>query len=82
MIDVKIKETQKDYYSLTINGNLLGVFERSDYRHMLEQIDSAINVGLIGEEKVEMTKESYSRMIAEAKMAAEAEGDDCIVCSG
>ena len=82
MIDVKIKETQKDYYSLTINGNLLGVFERSDYRHMLEQIDSAINVGLIGEEKVEMTKESYSRMIAEAKMAAEAEGDDCTMCSG
>ena len=80
MIDVKIKETQKDYYSLTINGNLLGVFERSDYRHMLEQIDSAINVGLMGEEKVEMTKESYSRMIAEAKMAAEAEGDDCTVC--
>ena len=80
MIEVKVKETGKDYYSLTINGNLLGVFERSDYRYMLEQIDQAINVGLGGEEKVEMSKDSYARMIAEAKMAAEAEGDDCTMC--
>ena len=80
MIDVKIKETGKDYYSLTINGSLLGVFERSDFRYMLEQVDGAINVGLGGEEKVEMSKEGFARMIAEAKLAAEAEGDDCTVC--
>ena len=81
MIDVKIKETgNKDWYKLTINGFLMGVFERSDFRHMLEKIDGAINVGLGGEEKVEITKDSYARMIAEAKMAAEAEGDDCTMC--
>ncbi len=82
-MDVKIKETaNKDYYKLTINGFLMGVFERSDIRYMIEQLDNAINVGLGGEEKVEMTKDSYARMIAEAKMAAEAEGDDCVMCSG
>tara|TARA_R110002049_G_C9011343_1_gene550661 strand:+ start:148 stop:396 length:249 start_codon:yes stop_codon:yes gene_type:complete len=80
MIDVKIKETGKDYYSLTINGSLLGVFERSDFRYMIEQVDGAINVGLGGEEKIEMSKEGFARMIAEAKLAAEAEGDDCTVC--
>ena len=80
MIEVKIKETGKDYYSLTINGSLLGVFERSDFRYMIEQVDGAINVGLGGEEKIEMSKEGFARMIAEAKLAAEAEGDDCTVC--
>ena len=80
MIDVKIKETGKDYYSLTINGSLLGVFERSDFRYLIEQVDGAINVGLGGEEKIEMSKEGFARMIAEAKLAAEAEGDDCTVC--
>lgn len=81
MIDVKIKETaNKDYYKLTINGFLMGVFERSDIRYMIEQLDNAINVGLVGEEVAELTKEEYQRMIAEAKLAALAEGDDCTMC--
>lgn len=81
MIETKIKETKnKDYYKLTINGFHMGVFERSDIRHMIEQLDNAINVGLAGEEVAELTKEEYQRMIAEAKMAALAEGDDCQMC--
>ncbi len=80
-MQIKIKETKnKDHYKLTINGFLMGVFERSDIRYMIEQLDNAINVGLIGEKAPELTKEEYQRMIAEAKMAALAEGDDCTMC--
>ena len=31
-----------DYYDLSINGVILGTWERSDLRHLIEVIDNAI----------------------------------------
>ena len=37
-----IMETKKDYYVLSLKGEFLGEFERSELRHIIEQIDNAI----------------------------------------
>ena len=40
-ISITDNET-KDYYDLTINGVILGSWERSDLRHLIETIDNKI----------------------------------------
>jgi len=42
MIDTKIIETKKDHYLLMIKGQSLGVFERSELRHIIQIIDNGI----------------------------------------
>jgi phage anti-repressor protein len=83
-VSVKPAEGIKDYYSLVINGQLIGIYERSELRHAIAIIDQAIVVGLIGEKKTEMSKEDYAAMIAAAREAALNENDEdgCIMCSG
>ncbi len=40
---IKITENDtKDYYDLSINGVILGTWERSDLRHLIETIDNKI----------------------------------------
>ena len=40
---IEIKENDaKDYYDLTINGTILGTWERSDLRHLIQEIDNVI----------------------------------------
>jgi hypothetical protein len=40
---IEIKEgDKKDYYDLNINGVILGSWERSDLRHLIEVIDNII----------------------------------------
>jgi len=38
----KIEKIEKDYFVITISGVNLGKFERSDIRHIIEQMDDAI----------------------------------------
>ena len=42
MRSFKIEKTDKDYFVITISGVNLGKFERSDIRHIIEQMDDAI----------------------------------------
>ena len=42
MRSFKIEKTEKDYFVITISGVNLGKFERSDVRHIIEQMDNAI----------------------------------------
>ena len=37
-----IMETKKDHYVLSLKGAFLGEFERSELRHIIEQIDNSI----------------------------------------
>ena len=37
-----IMETKKDHYVISLKGNFIGEFERSELRHIIEQIDNAI----------------------------------------
>ena len=48
MNSIKLKPTEKkDHYRLVINGvDMTGEQERSTFRHIIEVIDSKINVGL------------------------------------
>ena len=40
---IKITENDtKDYYDLSINGVKLGTWERSDLRHLIQEIDNKI----------------------------------------
>mgnify|MGYP003116871122 CR=1 FL=1 len=38
-----IMETKKDYFVLSLKGEFLGEFERSELRHIIEQLDSKIS---------------------------------------
>lgn len=48
MNSIELKPTEKkDHYRLVINGvDMTGEQERSTFRHIIEVIDSKINVGL------------------------------------
>ena len=37
-----IKQLDKDYYELDVKGINLGIFERSELRHLIEVIDNKI----------------------------------------
>lgn len=39
---IEVKPTEKDHYNLVINGVILGEWERSDLRHLIEVIDNSI----------------------------------------
>ena len=39
---ITIMETKKDYYVVSLRGNFMGEFERSELRHIIEQIDNKI----------------------------------------
>ena len=41
-VQVLITPLEKDYYNLTINMIWAGKFERSELRHIIEQIDNKI----------------------------------------
>ena len=41
-VQVLITPLEKDHYNLTINLQWVGRFERSELRHIIEQIDNAI----------------------------------------
>ena len=42
-MSIEIQESKKkDHYYLTINKIILGEFERSDLRHLIEKIDNQI----------------------------------------
>ena len=71
---------KKDHYVVKVNNNLVGVFERSELRHLIEVIDNAIGSGLRAPVTIEQSE--YSQMIDKAREASlnEAEGDDCDMC--
>jgi uncharacterized protein YbjQ (UPF0145 family) len=73
-------EYKKDHYIVKVNDNLVGIFERSELRYLIETIDDAIGSGLRTEIKPEVLE--YQKMLAKAKEAAlsEIEGDDCLMC--
>jgi len=42
-LNVKLKKTHRnDYFSLEINDVVIGIFERSQLRHLIEKVDNAI----------------------------------------
>tara|TARA_R100000541_G_scaffold59106_1_gene71861 strand:- start:160 stop:309 length:150 start_codon:yes stop_codon:yes gene_type:complete len=41
---VTLTSIRKDYYNLSIGTNAIGTFERSELRHILEQIDNKVSV--------------------------------------
>jgi hypothetical protein len=41
-ISVKKIKTRKGYFSIKINEELIGVFETSELRHLMEKIDNEI----------------------------------------
>ena len=42
-VNVRVEPVKKDHYSLTINFINLGTFERSEIRHIIEQLDKLAN---------------------------------------
>ena len=42
MIKPIIKQVDKDHYELDVKSIKLGIFERSELRHLIETIDNAI----------------------------------------
>lgn len=81
-LKVEMKLVKKDWYTLIINDNEVGTYERSQFRLMLSVIDDAITTGLVaslGDEKEPMSKEDFMKMIEEGRRAAE-EDEDCVMC--
>jgi hypothetical protein len=42
MMDTKLIPAKKDHYLLMIKGQSLGMFERSELRHLIQIIDNGI----------------------------------------
>jgi len=42
MVEPTIKQVDKDHYELDVKGINLGIFERSELRHLIEIIDNII----------------------------------------
>ena len=82
-IKVEMKLIKKDWYTLLINDQEIGTYERSQFRFMLSVIDDAITNGLVdslGDVEIEpMSSEDFMKMIEQGRLAAE-EGDDCLAC--
>jgi hypothetical protein len=44
---IELKSTKKDHYRLLLNGvDVTGEQERSVFRHIIQEIDNRINVGI------------------------------------
>lgn len=42
MINIELKEQDKDHWKLLINGVDMGTWERSQLRHLIQEIDNTI----------------------------------------
>lgn len=44
---IELRKTKKDHYRLFLNGvDVTGEQERSTFRHIIQEIDNTINVGI------------------------------------
>tara|TARA_R110000796_G_scaffold196586_1_gene312990 strand:+ start:1916 stop:2065 length:150 start_codon:yes stop_codon:yes gene_type:complete len=41
---ITLTEIRKDYYNLSIGIQGIGTFERSELRHMIEQLDNKVSI--------------------------------------
>ncbi len=42
-VPVRIESIRKNHYRITINNILIGTYERSEIRHIIEQLDKMTN---------------------------------------
>ncbi len=42
---INVAKVSKQHYKIEINGEVIGILERSELRHLIEKLDNAIEVG-------------------------------------
>jgi len=77
---INVAKVSKQHYKIEINGEVIGILERSELRHLIEKLDNAIEVGVIKKVEVEpMTSEEFMELIKQGR-EADANDEDCIAC--
>ena len=77
---INVSKVSKQHYSIEINGEVIGILERSELRHLIEKLDNAIEVGVIKKVEVEpMTSEEFMELIKQGR-EADANDEDCLAC--
>lgn len=67
-IEAKVTEigTKEDHYDVVIKTykeKIVGVFERSEIRALIEVLDNSINVGCVVSEKVPISKPTNDKVV-------------------
>ena len=77
---ISVAKVSKQHYKIEINGEVIGILERSELRHLIEKLDNAIEVGVIKKVEVEpMTSEEFMELIKQGR-EADANDEDCLAC--
>jgi hypothetical protein len=77
---ISVAKIAKQHYKIEINGEVIGILERSELRHLIEKLDNAIEVGVIKKLEVEpMTSEEFMELIKQGR-EADANDEDCLAC--
>jgi hypothetical protein len=77
---ISVAKIAKQHYKIEINGEVIGILERSELRHLIEKLDNAIEVGVIKKVEVEpMTSEEFMELIKQGR-EADANDEDCLAC--
>lgn len=77
---ISVVKVSKQHYKIEINGEVLGILERSELRHLIEKLDNAIEVGVTKKVEVDpMTSEEFMELIKQGREAADNE-TDCLAC--
>ena len=77
---VNVAKVSKQHYKIEINGEVIGILERSELRHLIEKLDNAIEVGVTKVVEVDpMTSEEFMELIKQGREAAEND-EDCLAC--
>jgi hypothetical protein len=77
---INVSKVSKQHYSIEINGEVIGILERSELRYLIEKLDNAIEVGVIKKVEVDpMTSEEFMKLIKQGR-EADANDEDCLAC--
>lgn len=77
---INVAKIAKQHYKIEINGEVLGILERSELRYLIEKLDNAIEVGVIKKVEIDpMTSEEFMELIKQGR-EADANEEDCLAC--
>lgn len=77
---VNVAKVSKQHYKIEINGEVIGILERSELRYLIEKLDNAIEVGVTKKVEIDpMTSEEFMELIKQGREVDDND-EDCVMC--
>ena len=77
---INVAKIAKQHYKIEINGEIIGILERSELRYLIEKLDNAIEVGQTKQVQIDpMTSEQFMELIKQGR-EADADDENCEMC--